>query len=176
MIPSQAVRRWLAPGLYALLFTACNQQMVDQKNPTEMITTPESSDQEIPVSSAKELAKELPLILFTSGSISLDATARQQIRDIAALINVPGLVSSTIHINGHSDTYGDASRNMVLSRRRAEAVSRELMLNGVRGSRLVINALGESQPLFPEQTPDGRYDIKAANLNRRVEISVQGKE
>lgn len=174
--PSNAVWQWLTPVLFSITLTACNPQIVDHQDTVEPITPPESSEQQQPVSSVKELAKELPVILFTSGSVNLDAKARKQIHDIATLINNPELASTTITLNGHSDTNGDASWNLVLSRRRAEAVSRELMLNGVRGNRLEINALGESQPLFPEQTPDGRYDANAANLNRRVEISVQHTE
>ena len=117
-----------------------------------------------------ELTQEIPVILFSAGSTRLSNKARKQIRQIAILINQPEVIDQPILIDGHSDTLGNAHRNMVLSRKRAEVVSRELVLNGVRHSRLTVHALGESQPMISDIKDDGQPDPEAADLNRRVEI------
>lgn len=115
-------------------------------------------------------AKEFPVILFTEGSTSLSNLARKQIREIARLINQPDIINQSVTINGHSDSLGDAHRNMVISRKRAESVARELVLNGVRNNRLIIRALGESQPLASDLTEEGQVDLQASSRNRRVEV------
>lgn len=153
-----------------LTSTACNL------NPARSDGSAASNIDETPVTSnadTSELHSSLPVILFTSGSTRLDAQARRQLREIANALNETTVVDQNIIVNGHSDTRGDASTNLMLSRHRAEAVSRELMLNGVKGSRLIIHALGESNPLFDEMTATGDYDAHAADLNRRVELSLQ---
>lgn len=157
--------RLISVGLFCLL-AAC------QSVPTTTVPS-ETGETPITDSSAQvELQNTLPVILFASGSVSLDTQARRQLRQIATSLNADRLRSKRILIRGHSDTRGDASTNLALSRQRAEAVGRELMLNGIKGSRLEIDALGESEPLFNELSAEGTYDAQAADLNRRVELSL----
>lgn len=67
-------------------------------------------------------------------------------------------------LNAHTDTSGDSKYNQELSKRRADAVKRRLIENGVDEKAIKIFAFGESDP--PVKTKDGVSE----KANRRVEI------
>ena len=73
-------------------------------------------------------------------------------------------------IRGHTDDEGQASVNQVLSQQRAESVRQYLVKKAVPSSRLTAQGLGESQPIVPNDTSEGR------EKNRRVEfvLTVRG--
>ena len=64
----------------------------------------------------------------------------------------------------HTDSYGSRDYNVERSRRRAEAVARELAAHGFAEGAIVRQAWGFEYPAAPNETPDGRA------LNRRVTI------
>jgi outer membrane protein OmpA-like peptidoglycan-associated protein len=70
-----------------------------------------------------------------------------------------------ISIEGHTDDTGDDAHNQELSERRAQSV-RALLLDqyGIAEGRLEAKGLGESNPVAPNDTPEGRQN------NRRVEL------
>ncbi len=70
-----------------------------------------------------------------------------------------------VRIIGHTDSDGDAPRNLDLSKRRAAAV-RVALTNqfGVDNSRLETDGRGETQPASPNTTAEGKAN------NRRVEF------
>lgn len=72
-------------------------------------------------------------------------------------------------IIGHTDSTGDASYNMGLSKRRAEAVSDYLVATGTPADKLRVIGKGESNPLASNDTKEGQA------LNRRVEIIIIGE-
>jgi outer membrane protein OmpA-like peptidoglycan-associated protein len=67
-------------------------------------------------------------------------------------------------VEGHTDSDGDDASNQNLSERRAQAVVAELTKIGIAGNRLTSKGWGESKPVGPNNTAEG----KAAN--RRVEF------
>ncbi len=71
-----------------------------------------------------------------------------------------------IKIIGHTDSQASKRYNMVLSRRRAESVKRILMRWGIDSSRLEAEGRGESEPIAPNNTAEGRQ------LNRRVVFEI----
>ena len=62
--------------------------------------------------------------------------------------------------------WGDAPYNQDLSRRRASAVARLLVLSGCDPIGIVPKGHGETQPVAPNTSPANRQ------LNRRVEFSI----
>lgn len=70
-------------------------------------------------------------------------------------------------LRGHTDRLGRAASNLALSRRRAEAVKRYLMMHGAPEDRMTIEAIGAEEPADPGDTP------AAWAKNRRVEVLVR---
>jgi OmpA-OmpF porin, OOP family len=75
---------------------------------------------------------------------------------------------SSIVISGHTDSQGTESYNQKLSESRAESVMKILVKKGIDGAKIMTEGKGESVPLSPNNTPEGRKQ------NRRVVVQVFG--
>ena len=71
-----------------------------------------------------------------------------------------------LEIVGHSDDTGSDEESNRLGLKRAEAIKRYLMENGISSSRINTFSAGHSQPMATNRTIEGR------NLNKRVEIKL----
>jgi outer membrane protein OmpA-like peptidoglycan-associated protein len=71
-----------------------------------------------------------------------------------------------LEISGHTDNAGDDESNLILSKKRAEAVKNYLVSKGIDATRFVINYFGETKPIADNSTTEGRAK------NRRVEMKV----
>lgn len=72
-------------------------------------------------------------------------------------------------IGGHSDSDGEDTYNLKLSQQRAEAVRSQLVSMGIDAGRLTAKGYGESKPVAPNTTPEGKAN------NRRVEFTKLAK-
>ena len=103
-------------------------------------------------------------INFESGSDRLTASAQDVLSGVAATLqNYPDI---RVSVEAHTDNQGGAESNLQLSKRRAIAVARYLVEQGIAGPRLQPQAYGESQPRETNATAAGRAK------NRRVEFQV----
>lgn len=75
----------------------------------------------------------------------------------------PGMV---IELRGHTDDKGEDEYNYELSERRAQAVVKYLEKHGIGEHRTRHRGFGSSQPIAPNDTPEGRHE------NRRVEFLI----
>jgi outer membrane protein OmpA-like peptidoglycan-associated protein len=101
-------------------------------------------------------------IHFDVNSATVKPESMGTINQIAKLLkNNPEL---KFEIDGHTDSTGDASKNMTLSQQRAEAVQQLLVSQGVDASRLSAKGYGASKPMASNDTPEGQAQ------NRRVEF------
>jgi outer membrane protein OmpA-like peptidoglycan-associated protein len=71
-----------------------------------------------------------------------------------------------IDIYGHTDSTGSDAYNQQLSERRASSVASYLESRGVQSARIGTRGFGETQPIAPNDTEEGR------SANRRVEIRI----
>jgi len=69
-----------------------------------------------------------------------------------------------IRIDGHTDSIGSTEYNLGLSARRADAVKRYLVSEGIAPDRIETRGLGKSSPVADNATEEGRA------RNRRVEV------
>ncbi len=117
------------------------------------------------INTGDQLIVQLPqAILFDVDSTVVKSNS---VSDIAAIAdNLQEYPNSTVQVLGHTDNTGAASYNRQLSRERAQAVKNILVGNGVRGSRVRVRGLGETQPIATNSTAEGRAQ------NRRVEIVI----
>ncbi|MBW7868060.1 MAG: OmpA family protein [Brumimicrobium sp.] len=71
-----------------------------------------------------------------------------------------------LQISGHTDNVGNSQSNMVLSKKRAEAVRDFLSAQGIDMKRFNVLYFGDTQPIDSNDTPEGRQ------RNRRVEMTI----
>lgn len=72
-----------------------------------------------------------------------------------------------LKVTGHTDSQGGAQNNLILSKKRAEAVSAYLNSKGItEPERIIIAYFGEEKPIADNETPEGRQ------ANRRVEMDI----
>jgi flagellar motor protein MotB len=75
--------------------------------------------------------------------------------------------SMTLEINVHNDNDGDPAIIKRLTQVRAEEIKKQLVLAGIDLKRLTTKGWGDTKPIKPNDTPEGRYE------NRRVELIKQ---
>lgn len=71
-----------------------------------------------------------------------------------------------VDIYGYTDSSGAADYNQRLSERRADSVAKYLVSRSIAGQRLLIQGMGESNPIATNATAAGKAQ------NRRVEIRI----
>jgi outer membrane protein OmpA-like peptidoglycan-associated protein len=105
-------------------------------------------------------------VMFAVGSSDISPEFK------STLDSVAGVVAEYCDVNarivGHTDSSGDETANRQLSLKRATTVEQYLasvlQAKKVSGRQLSVDGLGESQPIAPNTTEDGKAQ------NRRVEI------
>ncbi|MCK4442284.1 MAG: OmpA family protein [Sulfurovaceae bacterium] len=70
---------------------------------------------------------------------------------------------SKVVIEGHTDSSGNSTHNLILSENRAKAVASRLFQLGVSPSRITVIGKGETMPIASNDTKEGKQ------LNRRIE-------
>ncbi len=107
-------------------------------------------------------------ILFDFDSYALRPQAREHLTNFAASLNE--YPESEVLIVGHTDSSGSDQYNQTLSENRANAAGSFLIRAGVAPSRVKMMGLGETEPVAPNETPDGMQQ------NRRVEVAIFASE
>lgn len=77
-----------------------------------------------------------------------------------------------IEVAGHTDDIGKNHYNLTLSQQRAEAIQDFLIKKGIKKQRIIAKGYGESQPIVPNQHPDGSDNPVNQQRNRRIEIKI----
>ncbi len=104
-------------------------------------------------------------ILFGFDSSALRAQARNNLSDLARVL-AEDSGDYELLVAGHTDDSGAEAYNQTLSERRASAASDYLGTQGIPGTQLRIQGLGEMEPVASNETPSGQ------EANRRVEIAI----
>lgn len=78
--------------------------------------------------------------------------------------------SVRIEVSGHTDNLGTNDYNLVLSEKRAQAVTKYLIESGINRARIVPKGYGASMPVGDNSSEQGRQ------LNRRIEFKVIGND
>jgi outer membrane protein OmpA-like peptidoglycan-associated protein len=105
------------------------------------------------------------VVNFASGSDLVPVEDMEVLRAAAAVI--AALPEGTrVVVTGHTDDIGSAAANLVLSRRRAEAVRAVLVERGAPAAALATHGAGASRPVADNRDEEGRF------RNRRIEFAL----
>ncbi|HEX8316141.1 MAG TPA: OmpA family protein [Flavisolibacter sp.] len=102
-------------------------------------------------------------ILFDVASDKIKPESAGVLKEIASVLKENPAVA--IKILGHTDSDGDDTKNLDLSKRRAAAVKQALVKDfGIEENRMQTDGFGESKPVSANTTKEGKAQ------NRRVEL------
>ena len=113
------------------------------------------------------------VIFFPNDSVTLNAEGRSQVRAAVEQYKASGGVGF-IRVVGHSASRTanmSAEKHMEIifkkSQDRADAVAQEIIREGVPADKVLVEAVGDTQPVYYESMPKGE------DGNRRAEIFLQ---
>jgi outer membrane protein OmpA-like peptidoglycan-associated protein len=104
---------------------------------------------------------------FDTESTSLTPQAREQLRNVAAILNA--YPRARVTVAAHTDNASDEATNLATSLAQAESVARELIDAGVAPGRVRAQGFGSQKPIASNMTESGR------SQNRRVMLDVAVK-
>ena len=109
--------------------------------------------------------------LFEFDKAALTPAAQTNLLRMAELVRQGR--QGAVTVTGHSDAKGEDAYNLDLSRRRAEAVVAWLRTQPGMDTRMfAIEGRGETEPVAPNNRPDGSDDPDGRARNRRVTIDI----
>jgi len=104
-------------------------------------------------------------IKFPSGRSTIDAGSAALMEKVKRALALFG--DSTIVVEGHTDSNGSDSTNLILSQDRADAVKQYLVKNfSVDAEKISSIGYGEARPVATNETAEGR------GRNRRIDLVV----
>lgn len=98
----------------------------------------------------------------------LKPAGKQKLNELAAEIRENGTRVKEISLAGYTDSIGSQQYNLGLSERRAAAVERYLVDNGVSQNIIRTAGYGKNNPIASNDTAEGR------SKNRRVDVVIKG--
>ncbi|MEO9226726.1 MAG: OmpA family protein [Gemmatimonadaceae bacterium] len=102
-------------------------------------------------------------ILFATGSAIIQGESTPTLTEIGQMLQQHADLK--LEIDGHTDNVGNAAANQSLSEKRAGAVRQYLVATyKIDSARLTSKGFGDTRPVSPNTTPEGRQ------MNRRVEL------
>lgn len=101
-------------------------------------------------------------VLFRTGKAQLESGGMHNVQKLADFLKQSP--KTKVMIEGHTDSVGSESSNLVLSDRRASAVKMALTDKGISSDRISTHGYGEAYPIAGNDTAAERQ------LNRRVEV------
>ena len=108
------------------------------------------------------------LLHFANDEATLPSQAVEAVRVVARGLKAYA-GSYELTVTGHTSSRGGRVHNRELSRRRAEAVARVLVAEGIPAERVKAEGMGPDQPIADNATKEGQA------RNRRVEILVKAE-
>jgi outer membrane protein OmpA-like peptidoglycan-associated protein len=126
----------------------------------------------------REIIIDLPAdVLFDFDKADIRPDAVPTLEKLARLIQqTEQSGDGAIQVNGHTDSIGSDTYNLVLSERRAASVARWLTTNaGIDAVQLKTKGFGKTRPVATNRSPDGSDNPEGRQKNRRVEVIIPRK-
>lgn len=123
---------------------------------------------EVSVEVKKRLAFAATAIQFDLGKASIKKSSYKLLDEIVQILN--DYPDYNMTIDGYTDNTGNATRNLELSKKRANAVKDYFISKGIDANRLMADGHGIDNPVASNKTAAGRAK------NRRVEMDLKLKD
>ncbi|MCB1777188.1 MAG: OmpA family protein, partial [Candidatus Competibacteraceae bacterium] len=140
--------------------------IVDDPVPAQV--TPSQPIKSLATLSYLDLIRDRPKIAarihFDLNSARIRTEAYPLLDEYVAALKSATLANALLLIAGHTDAAGSNKYNLILSRKRAQAVRAYLIEHGVAPDRLIAEGYGEAYPVASNATEAGR------DANRRSEF------
>jgi outer membrane protein OmpA-like peptidoglycan-associated protein len=107
-------------------------------------------------------------LYYEYDSAALHPRAQAQLKIVANVLK--DSPAKKLRITGHTDALGTDAYNIALSQRRAEAVKKFFLDEGVPVGQIETIGFGKEVPLSPNLNPDGSDNPEGRSHNRRAEI------
>ena len=103
-------------------------------------------------------------LFFNSGSAKIKPASYRVLNDVYSILSENPTYK--LDIEGHTDSSGDAAKNLQLSKNRAHAAEQYLIKKGISPERLRAEGYGITKPIADNNTQAGKAK------NRRVEFTI----
>jgi len=141
---------------------------IEESKEIEILPADSGDDKKKPLADKKKFLAPLDqniIIYFKHNSNELTDEAFKTLHQIAEhMIRSP---ETKIAVKGYTDSTGNESYNINISRFRANIIKSYLLGKGVDSSKIESAGLGSENPVATNETPEGR------RANRRVEIEFE---
>lgn len=162
------------PAITPASYQPGQKRVFAEERKTEVIesTTPDSTAfKKVEAASDTSNTKYVPLKMalkrdfkFAFNDAELSNDAKAYLDELSALMKRNKNI--TLEIIGHTDDVGSKDGNLKISIQRAQVVADYIASKGIDRKRLTISGKMDSEPLFPNTTPQNRAK------NRRVEFII----
>lgn len=138
--------------------------LADQEDACPTVAGPISNKgcPEVTAAVIKKLNEFSKSVLFDSSKATIKAESNDKLEEMVKVMNEYN--SANFRLEGHTDSTGNAAKNLQLSKDRAAAIKNYLIAKGINENRLSSEGYGITKPIASNKTVAGRAQ------NRRVEI------
>ncbi len=132
----------------------------------KVIEKPKKAEPKKVVEKKKPKIYRLKYITFKVNSYELTEKAKAELDKFASTIKA--YPEAELFVKGYTDNTGAKSYNIMLSKKRANAVREYLITKGIPAFKIKADGFGPANPIASNKTREGRAK------NRRIEIEVRG--
>jgi outer membrane protein OmpA-like peptidoglycan-associated protein len=125
---------------------------------------------------AKKIGIEIQIslsgdVLFDFDKWDIKFEAEETLEKISRIVTE--LKKKNMLIEGHTDSRGENTYNLNLSRKRADSIKKWFLeKGGLNQVRLTTKGYGELKSIAPNTNPDGSDNPEGRTQNRRIEIRI----